>query len=65
MGWTGGTEDCAEGHHGTSLDVPYVPWGLGTEGCGTEDCAEGYHGTSLDVLYVPWGLRDGMDVELC
>ena len=28
MGWTGGTEDCAEGHHGTSLDVPYVPWGL-------------------------------------
>ena len=19
---------CVEGHHGTSLDVPYVPWGL-------------------------------------
>ena len=26
----GGTEDCAEGHHGTSLDVPWCP--LGTEG---------------------------------
>ena len=28
MGWTGETENCAEGHHGMSLDVPYVPWGL-------------------------------------
>ena len=27
-GWTGGTENCAEGQHGTSLDVPYVSWGL-------------------------------------
>ena len=27
-GWIGGTENCVEGHHGTSLDVPYVPWGL-------------------------------------
>ena len=27
-GWTGGTENCVEGHHGTSPDVPYVPWGL-------------------------------------
>ena len=30
MGWTGGTENCAEVHHGTSLDVPLRP--LGTEG---------------------------------
>ena len=27
-GWTGGTENCVEGHHGTSLDVLY----MGTEG---------------------------------
>ena len=26
-GWTVGTENCVEGHHGTSLDVPYIPWG--------------------------------------
>ena len=30
MGWTDGTESCAEGHHGTSLDVPWYP--LETEG---------------------------------
>ena len=30
-GWTVGTENCVEGHHGTSLDVPYVPWGLRDE----------------------------------
>ena len=29
-GWTGGTENCAEGHYGTSHDVPLRP--LGTEG---------------------------------
>ena len=28
MDGTSGTEECAEGHHGTSLDVRYVPWGL-------------------------------------
>ena len=27
-GWTYGIQYCVEGHHGTSLDVPYVPWGL-------------------------------------
>ena len=27
VGWTGGTESCVEGHHGTSLKCP-----LGTEG---------------------------------
>ena len=28
-GWTGGTENCVEGrHHGMSLDIPYVVWGL-------------------------------------
>ena len=27
-GRTGGTENCVEGHHGTSLDVPYILWGL-------------------------------------
>ena len=31
MGGTGGTENCVEGHHGTSLDVPYVPRGLRDE----------------------------------
>ena len=59
MGWTGGTKNCAEGHHRTSLDVPYVPWGL-RDG-GTDNYAEGHHRASLDVPYVPWGLRDGMD----
>ena len=30
-GWTGGPENCVEGHHGTSLDVPYVYWELRDE----------------------------------
>ena len=69
MDGTGGTENCVEGHHGTSLDVPYVLWGL-RDGMNrwTENCVEGHHGTSLDVPYVLWGLRDGMDrwdIELC
>ena len=59
MGWTGGTEDCAEGKHGTSLDVSYVLWGL-RDGMDRWD-----RGWGLDVLYVPWGLKDGIDVELC
>ena len=65
MGWTGGTEDCAAGHHGTSPNVPSLgDWGMGWTG-DTENCAEGHHGTSLNVPYVPWGLRDGMDIQSC
>ena len=45
MGWTGGTENCAEGYHGTSLDVPYVPWGL--KDGETDNYPEGHHRTSL------------------
>ena len=60
---SGGTENCVEGHHGTSVD----DCGMGWTG-GTENCVEGHHGTTLDVPYVYWGLRDGMDRwvrELC
>ena len=27
-GWIVRTENCVEGHHGTTLNVPYVPLGL-------------------------------------
>ena len=59
MGWTGGTEDCVEGHHGTSLDVPYVPWGL-RDG-GQRIMLRDTMGRPLMSHGVPWGLRDGMD----
>ena len=49
MGWTGGTGNCAEGHHGTS----HVS--LGMEGWdGRRDMLKDRHyGTSLDVSLIP------------
>ena len=53
MGWTGGTENCAEGHHGDPLMSHICP--LWTEGWDRQ--VEQHHGMS----HVSWGLRDGMD----
>ena len=54
-GWTVGTENCVEGHHGTSLDVLYIPWRL-------RDGMDRPDSTILGCLICPLGLRDGMDI---
>ena len=62
MGWTAGTRSCVEGHHGTSLDVPWCS--LGTEGWGEKVeqrvVLKDTMGHPLMSHGVPWGLRDGM-----
>ena len=52
-----GQKNCAEGHHGTSLDVPYVPLGL-------RDGMDRWNSTMGGPI-CPLGLRDGMDIGLC
>ena len=48
-GWTGGTENCAEGHHGMSSDVLYVPWGLrGGMNRWDRELCRGDHGNQVD-----------------